>query len=283
MPIDRLDALLQRFTVSARMFHSGPLCGVHDFAAREDQGQLHLIKRGPLQVVHGPRRRERIETPSLILYPRPMRHRFITDDVSGADMACANVVFSAGATNPLARALPDVVVMPLSDVEDARPVLDLLFREAFAQACGRQHVVDRLFEVVLVLILRTLMNRARVDDGLLAGMSHPQLARALIAMHEAPGEVWALDALASRAGMSRSHFAATFHRVVGLTPGDYLATYRVCLAQDLLRKGSSLKVVAEQVGYGSSAAFSRAFSSVCGQSPRQWKSALAASASRSAG
>jgi AraC-like DNA-binding protein len=270
MPKDRLDALLQRFSVTARMFHSGPLCGVTDFYAFEDLGQLHVVKRGTVIVDYGKRKRERIEEPSIIFYPRPLKHRFITDANAGADMACANVSFNMGSVNPLAQALPPVVVIPLRELE-ADAILDALFREAFTQQCGRQHVVNRLFEVAIIVILRTLMNRSLVDQGMLAGMAHPQLAKALIAMHESPARAWPLEKLAVRAGMSRSHFAAVFHEVIGTTPADYLAKFRISIAQDLLRRGQGLKLIAEKVGYGSAAAFSRAFGSLCGQTPRAWK------------
>lgn len=274
MTKDRLDALLRRFSVTARMFHSGPLCGVTDFYDVEDVGQLHVVKRGDVVVDYGSRKRERIDVPSVLFYPRPLKHRFITDREIGAEMACANVSFNMGSVNPLAQALPPVVILALEDLA-ADTILDALFREAFATNCGRQLVVDRLFEVVIIMILRTLMNRALVDHGMLAGMSHPQLAKALIALHEAPGKPWPLDKLAARAGMSRSHFAAIFHEVVGTTPADYLAKFRISIAQDLLRRGSSMALIAEKVGYGSAAALSRAFSALCGETPRAWKQRLA--------
>lgn len=274
MSADRLQTLLQRFSLSARMFHSGPLCGVTDFAEDGGLGQLHLIRRGPVQAAHGTGTPVLVDVPSVIFYPRPLHHRFTTDAAVGADMACANVAFGAGADNPIARALPAVVVMPLAELAGAAPVLDLLFAEAFAQHCGRQRVVDRLFEVVLILILRTLMERGRVEHGLLAGLAHPQLAKALVAMHESPAQAWSLQRLADYAGMSRSHFAAVFVRTVGVTSGDYLARFRLALAQDLLRAGRPLKIVAGEVGYGSSAALSRAFSALCGQSPRAWRASL---------
>ena len=274
MSTDRLDALLQRFSVSARIFHSGPLCGVTNHVPVGDYGQLHLIRRGPVDIHHSAKRRQRVSEPSLLFYPRPLRHRFVTDEVAGADMACANVAFNAGSTNPIAQALPDLVVMPLAEVENAAPVLDVLFREAFAQNCGRRHIVNRLFEVVLILILRTLLNRAEIDHGLLAGLSHPKLAKALNAVHESPGKAWSLDQLAALANMSRSHFATTFHDVVGSTPGDYLTRYRIALAQDMLRRGEPVKTIADRIGYGSTAALSRAFSAVSGKSPREWKASL---------
>jgi AraC-like DNA-binding protein len=217
-----------------------------------------------------------VETPSLLFYPRPLAHRFVSDAKVGADMACAHVEFRAGAINPIAQALPPVVVMPLAELAGAAPVLELLFAEAFAQRCGRQAVVDRLFEVVLIQILRTLMDRSTVAHGLLAGLAHPKLAKALVALHTAPARDWTLERLARAAGMSRSSFAATFHGIVGATPGDYLAGWRVALAQDALRRGRPLKLIVGDVGYGSAAALSRAFKSTTGLSPRAWQARDAA-------
>lgn len=276
MPVDRLDALLQRFSVSARMFHSGPLCGIHEFLPEPGLGQLHLVRRGRVDIRHVGARDACVVEPSLLFYPRPMTHRFDTDAQAGADMACAHVRFNAGSANPLADALPAFVCMPLAELEDTAGVLDTLFDEAFHPRCGRQAVVDRLFEVVLIRILRALMSAGRVDAGLLAGLAHPQLARALVAMHERPAHPWTLESLAAEAGMSRSAFAPTFRATLGITPGVYLGQWRVSLAQDALRKGRAMKVIADEVGYGSEAALSRAFKAQCGVPPREWRRAQAA-------
>ena len=271
MPFDRLDALLSRFSVSARMFHSGALCGINDMDTSSGCGQLHLIKRGPLRVEHARRKTLHIDDASLLFYPRPFAHRLITDAKRGADMACAYVEFNAGAINPIASALPPFVSLPLREIDGADEVTQRLFAEAFTQRCGRQAVVNRLFEVVLIYILRALMNDAGVESGMLAGMAHAQLAKALVAMHEAPGNAWNLQRLAAKAGMSRSAFAAAFREIVGSTPGDYLAAYRVSVAQDLLRRGQPLGRVAAEVGYGSATALSRTFKAVSGLGVREWR------------
>jgi AraC-like DNA-binding protein len=271
MAIDRLDALLKRFSVSARMFHSGALCGINDFDTSSGLGQLHLIKRGPLRVEHGARKAITINDKSLLFYPRPHAHRLITDDTRGADMACAYVEFSAGAINPIARALPAFVALPLAEIDGAEALIERLFAEAFGRQCGRQAIVDRLFEVMLILIMRSLMNNASVNAGLLAGMAHPQLAKALVAMHEAPARAWSLERLARTAGMSRSAFAAAFRATLATTPGDYLAAFRVSVAQDLLRRGQPLARVAVAVGYGSATALSRVFKAVSGVGVREWR------------
>ena len=83
MAIDRLQGLLSRFSVSARMFHSGPLCGITDIDDN-GQGQLHLVRRGPLEVRHAGEV-VRIEEPSLLFYPRPLAHSFHNPPADSAD------------------------------------------------------------------------------------------------------------------------------------------------------------------------------------------------------
>jgi AraC-like DNA-binding protein len=274
MAVDRLQGLLQRFSVSARIFHSGPLCGINVFE-ENGQGQLHLVRRGPVEVRHAGEVHQ-ITVPSLLFYPRPLTHRFITDPQTGADMACANLDFGGvasarvGGGNPISRALPAFTCLPLAELRGAEAVLELLFDEAFAQRCGRLAVVDRLFDVVLILLLRHLLDSGHITDGPLAGLGHPQLAKALVAMHDDPAKPWTLDSLAAVAGMSRSRFAEVFAQVVGQPPAGYLSGYRIALARDALQRGDRLERIAEQVGYGSAAALSRAFTADTGLSPRAW-------------
>jgi AraC-like DNA-binding protein len=270
-PLDRLDALLKHFSLSARLFHAGPLCGTVDFDD-DEVGYLHVIRAGPLRVTH---RREgdlEIIEPTLLFYPQPLGHRFIADSKVGADMVCASVRFSGGAVNPLARALPPIVALPLNEIAPIAHAAELLFAEALHPNCGRQAVVDRLFEVVIIQLIRHLMANNAVNVGLLAGLAHPQLQRAIVAMHEAPAKSWTLEQLAERAAMSRSAFANTFREVVGVTPGDYLTGWRITLAQTMVKQGRSLKHIAAEVGYGSEVALSRAFSARVGMSARAYKS-----------
>jgi AraC-like DNA-binding protein len=272
--VDRLQSLLSRFAVSAEVFHAGPLCGINDLAADGERGQLHLIRDGQVRVEHADGGVLQIDRPSVLLYPRPLAHRFVTDAGRGADFACAHLQFEGGGNNPVAAALPAVICLPLDALYGGQPVLSLLFEEAFAQRCGRQALLDRLFEVVLIQILRALMESGQLRVGLLAGMAHPRLRHALVAMHDAPAEDWTLESLAHRAGMSRSAFADSFRDTIGSTPGQYLQGWRTRLVQQALRKGQPLKRIAFDVGYGSEAALSRAFKAQTGQSPREWKHGL---------
>ena len=154
--MDRLEALLKHFTVSAQMFHSGALCGINDFEPQKGLGQLHLLQRGQLQIEHQRESIISVTEPSLLFYPRPYFHRFISDEKTGVELTCANIQFNGGVNNPLVQSLPAFLILPLSELDDAEVLLDILFREAFNQRCGRQVIVDRLFEVVLVNIFRVL-------------------------------------------------------------------------------------------------------------------------------
>ena len=267
---DRLAALMAHFPLNAQVFNTGPLCGLNTVESDGAHGQLHLVRQGAVEVQYRQTSLQ-IDRPSLLLFPRPLTHRFITDTERGADFVCAHLSFEGGASHPLAASLPDVVCLPLDGIAGAAPVLTLLFEEAFAQRCGRGALIERLIEVVMIQVLRELMERGEVNGGLLAGLGHPRLRHALVAMHEAPQRDWTLEDLASAAGMSRSAFAAAFREQLGLTPGQYLQGWRVRLAQKALRRDRALKVIASDVGYGSEAALSRAFKAQLGVSPRQWK------------
>jgi len=271
---DRLETLLRHFSVTSNVFHSGALCGVNELGEEEGAGQLHLVRSGEVGVSHGGAEVLRVSGPCLLLYPRPMAHRFITDPKHGADFVCAHLRFEGGAANPIAAALPPFVHLPLAQIDGAAGVLQLLFEEAFERRCGRQALLDRLFDVVLIQVLRHLMESGDTRSGMLAGLSHPRLRHAIVAMHQHPAQEWSLESLAERAGMSRSVFANQFRDAVGCTPGVYLQRWRVGLAQQALRRGRPLKLIAADIGYGSEAALSRAFKAQCGQTPREWRLAL---------
>lgn len=276
-PIDRLSGLLERFRIQAQLHHSGALCGLNRFDACEGHGYLHVLRRGHLEVTHPAARdvpeRMRFDTPALLLYPRPLTHCFHNPPVEGADFTCARLYFDGGPEHPLARALPPLIALPLEQVPGIDLALELLFAETDRVRCGQRLLADRLFEVVVLQLLRWLLDHpqaAGVRPGLITGLSDPRLARALVAMHDAPGSLWTLERMAECAGMSRTAFANTFREVVGQTPADYLTGWRIALAQSRLREGRPIKILAEELGYASPSALSRAFSAKVGVPPREW-------------
>lgn len=275
--LDRLSALLERFQVSARLFHTGALCGVSTFDVQPGRGFFHVLRGGEMVVTHrkGARvlRRVAAKEPTLFFYPQPLAHQFHNAPVDGSDFTCASVYFEGGASHPLVRALPPLIVLPLASVPSLSAALDLLFHEADQMRCGHRLMVDRLFEVVLLQLLRWLLDHGDeggVSIGLVSGLADPQLARALTAMHERPQRSWSVETLADQAVMSRSAFANRFKRIVGIAPADYLTDWRMTLAKKQLHQGCAVKLIAQELGYANASALSRVFAQRTGMSPTQW-------------
>lgn len=275
--VDRLSALFERFRVRAHLFHAGPLCGVTHFAAQPGRAFLHVLRRGDMVVTHrarsGAPRKLQLSEPTLLFYPRPLEHDFHNAPRDGCDFVCATLDFDGGSRHPLVQALPPLLALRVGDVEGIDHTLQLLFAETERVRCGQRLIAHRLFEILLLQMLRWLLDhptQGGIPQGLLAGLAHPKLARALIALHERPGEAWSLDAMAGEAGMSRSALAAEFKAAVGIPPGEYLLRWRVSIAQTMLRGGAPVKAISDTLGYASPAAFTRAFTQTVGASPRAW-------------
>ena len=109
---DRLAALMAHFPITARVFNAGALCGINALDSDGVHGQLHLVRKGVVEVHYGTSTLS-IAGPGLLLFARPTAHRFVTDPDRGADVVCAHLGFEGGADNPVAAALPDVVCLPL--------------------------------------------------------------------------------------------------------------------------------------------------------------------------
>lgn len=268
--MDALSALLSNATINAQVFHVGELCGVGDFSEDRGVGYLHIVRAGCATVFHPDRPAIDIDTPSVLFYPRALSHRLVVADAAVADLLCATISFAGGALNPLAKSLPDCLVVPLASAAGMNNTLALLYGEAGAAGYGRQVILDRLCEVLIVQLLRHAVSTELIHQGALAGASHLGLARALSAIHGRPGQAWSIASLAHQAGMSRSAFSRLFHEVIGVTPGTYLTDSRILLAQRMLQEQRPVGAVAHDVGYGSQPAFTKAFTRRVGMSPRDW-------------
>ncbi|MBI5718761.1 MAG: AraC family transcriptional regulator [Burkholderiales bacterium] len=268
---DRLSALLQRFELSARVFHSGALCGAAAFDAEHGVGHLHLLRHGRLGVTDAQGRRSVLDEPSVLFFPRPAAHRLDADPKQGAELVCAAVEFGVGDENPLLRALPVRLLVPLARLPGLELTQQLLFGEAFGQRCGHDAVANRLTEVLMIQVLRYAIEQRLVDGGLMAGLADPRLHKALSAVHAEPARAWTLQSMAAEAGMSRARFAAHFAQLVGVPPGEYLIGWRLGLARAMLRRGLPVKHVAVEVGYANASALGRVFSQRLGQSPSAWQ------------
>jgi AraC-like DNA-binding protein len=155
--------------------------------------------------------------------------------------------------------LPDLLVVGGESMR-LEGLARLLATEASGTAPGRKLAMDRLSDLLFIALLRHLMERGAISHGLLAGLGDARISQALAAMHADPAAGWTLQSLAEHAGMSRTSFAQQFRRLMGTTPLRWLMRLRMDKAQALLASGRRpVGSVAADVGYGSEAAFRRAF------------------------
>jgi AraC-like DNA-binding protein len=148
-------------------------------------------------------------------------------------------------------------------------IIELIMDECGREEPGKQMILQRMLEVLLIEALRWQgIAHDDVRAGLLNGMHDPGLARVLRAMHADVRANWTVAGLATVAGLSRSAFAARFGEVLGCGPIEYLARWRMALAKDALIRGAkTLDRIADEIGYKSASAFSTAFRKRLGCSP----------------
>jgi AraC-like DNA-binding protein len=149
-------------------------------------------------------------------------------------------------------------------------LVQLVGEEAREQRAGRELVLARLVEVLLIEALRSTTGAA-ASPGLLRGLADARLARSIRQMHAHPSRAWTVEQLAKEAALSRSAYFERFSRAVGLPPMEYLLSWRMALAKRLLRaKDRRLAEIAELVGYSSASTFSTAFSRHVGEPPARF-------------
>ena len=155
-------------------------------------------------------------------------------------------------------------------------LLNLVSDETRQSRPGRELVLERLLEVLLIEALRSGADTASAPS-VARGLSDNRLVAALRAVHARPDHGWTVADLAAEAAMSRSAFFARFTRVVGLPPMEYLIAWRMALAKRLLRSQEhGVEQVAARVGYGSASTFSTAFARHVGMSPMRYARGLIA-------
>ena len=174
----------------------------------------------------------------------------------------------------LVSLLPSLV--HVRSVERLSTLVRLVGEEATEQRSGRDLVLTRLVEVLLIEALR-LAPGEDAPPGLLRGLADMQLAPAIRQMHNQIARSWTVAQLARTAALSRSAFFERFTRTVGLPPMEYLLAWRMAVAKDLLhRRDLGVAEVAERVGYGSASTFSTAFSRHVGQPPGRYAASVKA-------
>lgn len=175
--------------------------------------------------------------------------------------------------NPLLRALPRMMHVPRAAGEWLALFPRQVVAESRRERAGGTTVLTRMAELMFVEVLRRFMESAGGrGSGWLAALRDPVVGAALAQLHERPAQAWTLAELARGANTSRTVLSERFSELVGLTPMQYLAQWRLQLAaEQLATSADKVAAIGEAVGYESESAFSRAFKRATGDSPAAWR------------
>lgn len=136
---------------------------------------------------------------------------------------------------------------------------------------GGGPVLERLTEVAFLELLRRQFQTGAVQ-GWLAAILDPAVSRCLMTLHADPRRTMTLDMLAQQSGVSRSALVTRFADLLGTSPMRYLRDWRLYLASlELASTARPIISIATEAGYGTEAAFTRAFSRTYSLPPAEWR------------
>lgn len=200
------------------------------------------------------------------------------DDEAHTIVVCGFVACDLRPFNPLIGALPRVLRLPADSVGAwVAPVLDQAVSESRQNRAGSAAVLERVSEMVFVdAARRYLESLPEGGTGWLAALRDRYVGKAIGLLHERPAEPWTIEELGKQVGLSRSALHERFIEMIDLPPMQYLANWRMQLGAQLLRESNrTVATIAQEVGYDSEAAFSRAFKRLVGAPPAAWRRAQA--------
>ena len=190
-----------------------------------------------------------------------------------AKLVCGFLACDARPFNPLLENLPATIKVGDPEGEGwLGQFTRLAMSETANRRAGGDSVLAKLSELMFIEVVRRYLETLPPERaGWLAGLRDPFVGKALSLLHGFSARDWTLENLAKEVGVSRSVLAERFTSLVGMPPMQYLAKWRMQIAWGLLSGGANIATVAAEIGYGSEAAFSRAFKKVVGMPPSAWR------------
>jgi AraC-like DNA-binding protein len=245
-----------------------------------EAGEVIVITSGEPHVMSSsPGMRTDPVTPEAIVAatagPLPFSVNYGGEGPPSARLVCGFLACDARPFNPLMENLPRVMKARAS--EDSGGWLSQFIRFAVAESAdrraGSESVLAKLSELMFIEVVRRYLETMPAQQaGWLAGLRDPFVGKALSLMHAHPAHEWTIELLGRKVGLSRSVLAERFTDLLGMPPMQYLARWRMQIAARILSNANaSMASIAEQIGYESEAAFSRAFKKVVGVPPSAWR------------
>lgn len=166
------------------------------------------------------------------------------------------------------------VIKAASQPELVAKLVELLALVREPAATDRELSVEGVLAQIVLLAFEEFSNLRKPMLRSTNRIGHRKIARSVeyIRSLDANAPAPTLEQLAEVAELSKYHFLRQFTQVVGMTPGAYLRTLRLCHAARKLRKTDmQILEVARSVGFADHPSFSRAFARHMGMTPSEWQ------------
>jgi len=191
-------------------------------------------------------------------------------------LVCGYLGSEGVADNPVLNALPPAIQLSIDEAGSAewiRSTFQFAADEVAAGRPGSETVLAKLSELLFVeAVRRYLEDLPEEETGWLAGLKDPYVSQVLARIHGEFAHSWTVEELGREVGLSRSALAERFTKLIGVAPMQYLARWRMQVASHRLRTThQTMARIAEDIGYESEAAFSRAFKKSIGTPPATWR------------
>jgi len=189
-----------------------------------------------------------------------------------ATMICGVFQFDHPAALQLISPLPRMIVVEAWNsphTDWIQSTLRMMAAEARELRPGGETVITRLADILVIHAIRSwIAQDGSAKTGWLGALQDNQIGRVISRIHREPERPWRLESLAAEAAMSRSAFAARFTELVGEPAMHYVTRWRMHTALTWLKESDGpIGELSRRLGYGSEAAFSRAFKRYMGVSP----------------
>jgi AraC-like DNA-binding protein len=275
--------LLGLFQLDVSVYHNARICGDWNLSAGATGATcFHMPTQGDCILDVPTIGTWHLNEGDLVIFPYELEHTMRpveklqgeqqhlpigeSQSLNGTSMLCGVVKSMHRSGHHLMSVLPAVLVVS-GDIPKRwlTPLTELILLESLNNDHLDSPILKRLSELLFAYSLQCYAANYEHKIGVLALYSHPRLAPAIQSIHKSPELAWQIASLAEQCAMSRTQFAKLFTKTSGYTVIQYLTWWRMQLAWSKLRGGATVEQTAEDAGYRSIAAFSRAFKTAFGE------------------
>ncbi len=237
-------------------------------------GQIVLLPRNLPHLLHGPERSEPVDGSQVVdSLDEDGLYRVRLEGTGEKTSVYCGFLASTTPENMLLHNLPAIMVVGLDDAKESDWIRRSIDFAVHGLSKDSPETVGKLAEGLFAEAVRRYIDALPPEQaGWLAGLKDPAVGRTIALIHKSYAEALTLEGLAREAGVSKTVLGDRFRALLGESPMQYCAKWRMNIAADMLRQERQHAAnVAYSVGFNSEAAFNRAFKREFGLPPAAWQ------------